>query len=230
MKAAQRACYWSEDHTHYLDLYCHAMGRWITREIGRRFAQAGVIDEPEDVYFLIADEIEKALIPMGKVKLHSYVDQRKKEWEGYNKITPKPYYGNIELVQEVIKKDPVITVATATPIVREDIKADLYSAASAPGVTEGLARVITSEDKLGEIQPGEILVASGTSALWTPSFEIISGIVTDGGGALSHAVIVAREYGIPAVVGCLEATSKIKTGDKLKVDGDLGLVYILQKA
>lgn len=229
MKAAQKACYWSEDHNYYLDLYCHAIGRWITREIGERFARAGVIDEPEDVYFLIAVEIEKALIPMGKVKLHKYVDQRKKEWEGYCKITPRPHYGNIGLVQEVVRKDPVITVATATPIVREDIKADLYSAAAAPGVVEGIARVITSEDRLGEIQRGEILVASGTSALWTPSFEIISGIVTDGGGALSHAVIVAREYGIPAVVGCLEATSKIKTGDRLKVDGDLGLVYILEQ-
>ncbi|MFC1900669.1 PEP-utilizing enzyme [Chloroflexota bacterium] len=230
MKSAQRACYWSEDHTYYLDLYCHAIGRWITKEIGNRFEKAGVIDESEDVYFLIADEIEKALIPMGKVKLHKYVIERKMEWEGYNKLTPSPHYGDIDRVQEVVKKDPVITVATATPVVREDIKADLYSAASAPGITEGIARVIISEDRLGELKKGEILVASGISALWTPSFEMISGIVTDGGGALSHAVIVAREYGIPAVVGCLEATAKIKTGDRVKVDGDLGLVYILEKA
>lgn len=230
MRAAQKACYWSEDHTYYLDLYCHAIGRWITKEIGCRLAEADVINDPEDVYFLIGDEIEKALIPMGKVKLDKYVNMRKKEWAAYLEITPKPYYGKIELVQEVVKKDPVITVSTNAPVVREDIKADLYSAASAPGVVEGLARVIMTEDKLGEIQPGEILVAPGTSALWTPAFEIINGIVTDGGGALSHAVIVAREYGIPAVVGCVEATRKIKTGDKVKVDGDLGVVYILQRA
>jgi pyruvate,water dikinase len=228
MKAAQKAGYWSEDHTYYLDLYCCAMGRWITAEIGRRFAEAAVIDESQDIYFLIADEIEKAMIPMGKVKLHDYADRRKKEWEAYNKITPKPFYGNIDMVQQMIKKDPVITVSTSVPIIREDIKADLYSAASAPGVVEGLARVILTEDKLGEVRPGEILVAPGTSAQWTPVFEIVKGIVTDGGGALSHAVIVAREYGIPAVVGCLEATRKIKTGDRVKVDGDLGLVYILE--
>jgi pyruvate,water dikinase len=227
MKAAQRAGYWSEDHTYYCDLYCMALGRWITREIGRRFAQAGVIDSPEDIYFLIADEIEKAMIPMGKVKLHRYVDRRKKEWEGYLNITPKPYYGKIELVQQMVRKDPVITVSTSVPIVREELKADLYGAASAPGVVEGFARVITTEDKLGEIQPGEILVAPGTSAQWTPVFEIIGGIVTDGGGALSHPVIVAREYGIPAVTGCLEGTKKIKTGDKVKIDGNLGVVYIL---
>ena len=71
MKAAQKAGYWSEDHTYYCELYCNALGRWITREIGRRFAEAGVIDDPEDVYFLIGDEIEKAMIPMEKVKLQS---------------------------------------------------------------------------------------------------------------------------------------------------------------
>jgi len=230
MKAAQKAGYWSEDHTYYLDLYCSAIGRWITREIGRRFSEAGVINEPQDVYFLIADEIEKAMIPMGKVKLEKYVDTRKKEWETYLESTPKPYYGNIERVQDMIKKDPVITVSTSAPVVREDVKADLYGAASAPGVTEGLARVILTEDKLGEIQPGEILVAPGTSAPWIPAFEIINGIITDGGGALSHAVIVAREYGIPAVVGCIEATQQIKTGDQVKVDGNLGVVYILERA
>jgi len=229
MKAGQKAGYWSEDHTYYCELYCSAVGRWITREIGRRFAEAGVIDDPEDVYFLIADEIEKAMIPMGKVKLHRYVDTRKKEWEGYLKLTPKLFYGKIELVQEMVRKDPVIiAAASSAPIVREELKADLYGGASAPGVVEGVARVIITEDKLADIQPGEILVAPGTSAPWTPAFEIIKGIITDGGGALSHAVIVAREYGIPAVTGCLEGTKKIKTGDRVKVDGDLGVVYILR--
>lgn len=228
MKAAQKAGYWSEDHNYYLDLYCMAMGRWITREIGRRFAGAGVIDDPEDVYFLLADEIEKALIPMGKNKLHHRVEARKKEWEGYLKVTPKPYYGNIKLVQEVLRKDPVITVATSVPVVREDVKADLYGAASSPGVAEGVAHVIVAEDKLAELKPGDILVAPGTSASWTPAFEIIKGVVTDGGGALSHAVIMAREYGTPAVTGCLKATRKIKTGDRVRVDGDLGVVHILR--
>jgi pyruvate,water dikinase len=229
MKAAQNAGRWSEDHTYYCELYGHGMGRWITREIGQRFAEAGVIDDPEDVHFLIADEIEKALIPMGKVKLHRYVDKRKKEWEGYLKLTPKPFYGNIELVQEMLRKDPTISVSTSAPIVREELKADLYGAASAPGVVEGVARIIMTEDKLAELEPGEILVAPGTSAPWTPAFEIIKGLITDGGGALCHAVIVAREYGIPAVTGCLEATKKLKTGDRVRVDGDLGVAYILRQ-
>jgi pyruvate,water dikinase len=228
MQAAQKAGYWSEDHNYYLDLYCNGLGRWITREIGRRFAKAGVIDDPEDVYFLIADEIEKALIPMGKNKLHQQVEVRKKEWQGYLKVAPKSYYGNIDLVQDVLRKDPVISVGTSVPVVRKELKADLYGAASSPGVVEGVARVIMSEDKLAEIKPGEIMVVPGTSAPWTPAFEIVKGVVADGGGALSHAVILAREYGIPSVTGCLDATKKIKTGDRVKIDGDLGVVYILR--
>jgi phosphoenolpyruvate synthase/pyruvate phosphate dikinase len=83
-----------------------------------------------------------------------------------------------------------------------------------------------TEHELSDLQPGEILVAPGTSAQWTPAFEIAKGIVTDGGGALSHAIIVAREYQLPAVTGTQEATRKIKTGDRVRVDGDLGIVFI----
>lgn len=86
--------------------------------------------------------------------------------------------------------------------------------------------MIMTEAELGELQQGEILVAPGTSSQWTPAFEIIKGIVTDGGGALSHACIVAREFGIPAVTGTQTATTKIKTGDRVRVDGDLGIVLI----
>jgi phosphoenolpyruvate synthase/pyruvate phosphate dikinase len=112
--------------------------------------------------------------------------------------------------------------------VREELKADLYGAAAAPGCVEGVARVIMSADQLSEIKTGEILVAPGTSAAWTVAFSIIKGLVTDGGGALSHPVIMAREYGIPCVAGCFEGTAKIKTGQRIRVDGNLGVVYIVK--
>jgi pyruvate,water dikinase len=226
MKSAQMAGYWSEDHTYYCELYSCAMGRWITREIGRRFANASVLDDPEDIYFLIVSEIKKGLIPMGHVSLRHYAKSRKAEWQGYLKITPQMFYGNPEFMKEMVRKDPVILAASCVPNIRPELKADLYGGASAPGVAEGVARVIMNESQLGDLQPGEILVAPATSAQWTPVFEIIKGLVTDGGGALSHAVIVAREYGIPAVTGCQTATSTIKTGDRVKVDGDLGIVCI----
>ncbi len=227
MRTGQKAGYWAEDHVMFCDFPIAALGRWITMEFGRRFTEAGVIDDPEDVHFLRPDEIRKAAIPMGKVNLRPYVERRKKEWEENMKKDPAPFYGNIEVAGDMMRRDATIAVSAQAPIVREELKADLYGAASAPGVVEGVARVIMTVDKLAEIKPGEILVAPGTAPPWTPAFAIISAVVVDGGGSLAHAVIVAREYGIPAVSGCVEATKKIKTGDRLRVDGNLGVVYIL---
>ncbi len=166
------------------------------------------------------------MIPMGRVRLQKRVEARKKEWQGYLEIQPQMLLGNPAAMATVVRKDPVLSPAFAIPKVREELKADLYGGGSAPGLAEGIARVIMTEAQLGELQPGEILVAPGTSSQWTPAFEIVKGIVTDGGGALSHACIMAREYGIPAVTGSQEATRKIKTGDRVRVDGDLGIVFI----
>lgn len=229
MKAAQKSGYWSEDHTYYCDLYIGALGRWIVTEFGRRFAEAGCIDDPEDIHFLHPNEIRKAAIPMGRINLRPYVEPRKKAWQESLTIDPPSFLGDMAHAQAVMKSDPTLSVSTQVPIVREELKADLYGAAAAPGCVEGVARVIMSADKLSEIKPGEILVAPGTSTAWVIAFGIIKGLITDGGGTLSHPVIMAREYGIPCVAGCLEATAKIKTGQRVRVDGDRGVVYILDK-
>jgi len=227
MKSAQKSGYWSEDHTYFCDFQVGAMGHWIATEIGRRFAEAGCIDSPEDVHFLHAHEIRKAAVPLGDVNLRPYVERRKEVWEKALKTDPPKFLGNIEKAQEVLRSDPTLSVSTQMPIVREELKADLYGAAAAPGVVEGVARVIMGADQLSELQEGDILVAPGTSAAWTVAFSFIKGLITDGGGALSHPVIMAREYGIPGVAGCLDATQKIKTGQRVKIDGNLGVVYIL---
>ena len=228
LKAGQMAGYWSEDHTFYSDFYSAAIGRWIFTEYGRRFAEAGCIDDPEDIFFLLPDDIRKAAIPMGMVNLRPHVALRKKAWEENHKIEPPIFLGNPDKVQEVISSDPTLAVsATQHPIVREELKADLYGSASTPGVVEGIAHVIMSIDHLVDLKPDEILVAPGTTASWTPAFNIIKGLICDGGGALSHPVIVAREYGLPCVVGTIKATSKIKTGQRVKIDGDRAAVYIL---
>jgi pyruvate,water dikinase len=122
------------------------------------------------------------------------------------------------------------SVISAPPKVKAELNADLYGATTSPGVIEGIARVILDERDLDQLQPGEVLVTVATSVPWTPAFSIAGGVVTNAGGSLSHAVLVAREYGIPAVIGTREATKKIKTGDRVKVDGDMNAVYILESA
>jgi pyruvate,water dikinase len=105
--------------------------------------------------------------------------------------------------------------------------ATLEGIAGSAGVAEGPARVLLRPDDLAELRQDEILVAPSTSPSWTPAFASISGAVLDIGGIMSHAAIVAREYGLPAVLGTGTGTKAIKTGDRVRVDGDAGLVTIL---
>jgi pyruvate,water dikinase len=98
------------------------------------------------------------------------------------------------------------------------------------GIVEGRARVVLSVEEGEQLQPGEILVTTLTNVGWTPLFPRAVAVVTDVGAPLSHAAIVARELGIPAVVGCGNATLRLHTGDWLRVNGELGTVEVLRGA
>ena len=105
----------------------------------------------------------------------------------------------------------------------------IKGAAGSAGCVEGLAHVMAGPDESDQFQRGEILVTRMTVISWTPIFPHAAGIVTDIGAPLSHAAIVARELGIPAVVGCQDATMRLKTGDRIRVDGSAGRVTILSQ-
>lgn len=96
------------------------------------------------------------------------------------------------------------------------------------GTAQGRVRVLNSPDEGAQLQSGEILVAVTTNVGWTPIFPRAAAVVTDVGAPLSHAAIVARELGIPAVVGCFNATKLLRTGDLVRVDGAQGTVEILK--
>ena len=108
-----------------------------------------------------------------------------------------------------------------------DDSTGLKGMAASPGIVEGVARVLRSPDQLGELKKGDILVTPVTAPSWAPIFGKISAAVTDIGGMMSHAAIVCREYGLPAVTGTGNASAKIKTGMRLRVDGNTGTVTIL---
>jgi pyruvate,water dikinase len=230
LRATQMSGSWTEEHNYYLDFMGNAVSGKVIKEIGRRFAKDGVIDDPLDIFWMMPLEIQRALIIRERFDIRPAVKARREEWEKYCKTEPPPpVLGNMERFGEIAVKDAVIRTVAAPPMVRPELKADLYGAGSAPGVVEGIARVVASEAELKNVQPGEILVAPFTSASWTYIFGVIAGVVTDSGGSLVHAVIVGREYGIPAVAGTMEGTKKIKSGDRIRVDGDMATVYILAK-
>jgi pyruvate,water dikinase len=131
-----------------------------------------------------------------------------------------------ELARDVARPDPPATFTGAPPpIVLPPAGGDVMRGLPASsGVVEGTARVLTGPDKMGELVPGEILVVSTTDVGWTPLFPLAAAVVTELGGPLSHAAVVAREFGVPTVVNVEGVTRAIKSGERLRVDGDRGVV------
>jgi pyruvate,water dikinase len=111
-----------------------------------------------------------------------------------------------------------------------EIKNQINGIAGSPGVVEGTARVVLHEEEFDEVGAGDILICQMTNPAWVVLFTKISGIVTDGGGIISHACVLSREFGIPCVVGANTATRDIKSGDRIRVDGSTGVVEILVPA
>ena len=102
--------------------------------------------------------------------------------------------------------------------------------AGSPGVVDGVARVVRTVDDFDSVRDGDILVCQMTNPAWVVLFTKIAGLVTDTGGTTSHPAVLSREFGIPAVIGTSSATSRISTGDRLRVDGGSGTVTILERA
>jgi len=237
MALAQKSGVFSEEHDHYLDLYTHAMMRRSALGLGRRFAEKETINEPDDIFFPIPDEVRRAGINPDQFNLRYIVDRRKADWLEWQKTPNPPAFlkdgFDFDMAMGILVKsmDPIAlkVVVGSMPQVRPELKADLYGTCGSPGVAEGPARVILNEDELHLVEEGDILVAASTSPSWTPVFSMIKGVVVDRGASLSHAAIVGREYGIPVVMNVFEGTSKIKSGQRIKVDANMGVVYILDK-
>jgi pyruvate,water dikinase len=145
------------------------------------------------------------------------VRERREEFE-INKSRPWP---DIIRDGQEIFLDPPVLIETAD--------GSMKGIAGSPGQVTGVARVIRDPQEFEQLQKGEILVAPLTNPVWTPLFAIASGVITEVGGILSHGAIVAREYGIPAVMSIPNATDKIKNGQTITVDGNRGIVKVEEK-
>ena len=190
--------------------------RSILLELGRKLAAGSLIADCNDVFFLKLEELGPLTRNQAQVDIKEIIATRRAEYEKWQSVTP-----------------PNLIIGKFDPdrYVPEEVKADvqqLKGLAVSPGVVSGKARVILRADDNEQVQAGEILVAPFTDPGWTPYFIPAAGIVMDQGGLLSHGAIIAREYGIPAVVNVGNATKIIKTGQTIQVDGDRGVVRILE--
>ncbi|MFZ6028142.1 MAG: PEP/pyruvate-binding domain-containing protein [Chloroflexota bacterium] len=192
--------------------------REVLHELGRRFVAAGMLEGPDDIYWLNKDEIDHLVA--GKHLAHPPVGERKALHTRLKQVIPPPMIPVKERVMG-IKVDTFIAHDAGTQGGNV-----LQGIAASPGRVTAPARVLRGPEDFGQMRPGEVLVAGTTTPAWTPLFAMASAVVTDIGGPLSHGSIVAREYGIPAVMGTGAATKRIHSGDTITVDGSRGEVIL----
>jgi pyruvate,water dikinase len=214
------------------------------REFGALLAAHGFFPDAEDAFQLTHYELELAIIdlmtswsngspPRGPARWPAIVAERRAALAVWAKHETPPALGP---VPDVID-DPAIVMLWG--ITRENLDAwlsadsgadsnEIKGFAASSGVVEGPARIVKSVEEIARLQKGDILVCQITNPTWAPIFQTIVAAVSDIGGSMSHAAIVAREYGLPAVVGTGNATSRIKDGQRIRVDGGRGIVTLLQ--
>ncbi|MFQ5859177.1 MAG: PEP-utilizing enzyme [Anaerolineae bacterium] len=207
--------------------------RWIVRAFAVRAGElAGLGD---DIFFLTIDEVLDVLA--GDETAVEYIPARRDTHERYRALPPYPSIirGRFDPFQWAVdpsrRSDIFDAHAPIPTAVREDDGSHtIVGAAGAAGRAEGIVRRLDRPEEGEQLQEGEVLVAAQTDIAWTPLFPRASAIITDVGAPLSHAAIVARELGIPAVVGCGDATMRLRSGDRVRVDGGRGVVEILEVA
>ena len=237
----QRLYPWIEDHDFFVEGRMNTLVHLKMVELGRRLVTEKYIDEPNDIFYLLVSEVrelfDELMLKHAQGRHYNLINVRpliKKRKEDFQKQSEWSYPTVLGVIPKEAPTEPVaVLIYGATP---ENIERAMASAEKveqvtefnglpgSAGVCEGIARVVIEARDIKEVMPGEILICPFTNPLWNPVFTKIKGVVTDTGGSLCHTVIIAREYGIPAVCGTGYGTKVIKTGDKIRVDGTKGLI------
>ncbi len=235
LRLAQRSGGFSEEHNHWLDLYTHALVRRALVGWGNRLVEADVMDQVDDVFFLIPDEIRRVALTPEWHDLRGIVADRRAEWARWAELENPPMILRDGVTVDdamgimIRSNDPVVlkVVVGTFPVAKPELKADLYGVCGSPGIAEGRARLVMGDADLINVEEGDILVAPTTYPSWTAVFALLGGVVVDRGASLSHAAIVGREYGIPVVMNVFEGTKVVKDGMRIRIDGNMGTVTIL---
>ncbi|TVY00343.1 PEP-utilizing enzyme [Paenibacillus cremeus] len=211
-----------EDHHFYIDAMLPAKSRRFLLNVGGLLVAQGVVADREDVFYLYLDELLNVLDSPSDQ--NSKVEQRRAEYEASKSLKVPPFYG-----VPPQEKNPLMEriFGGRAPEIREKEQTFTGYAAS-QGRYTGTVKVVRGREDFAKIQKGDVLVCKTTTPPWTVLFTLAGAIVTDAGGILSHAGTVAREYKLPAVVGTRVATSLLKDGDRVTVDGTEGVVYFGQ--
>ncbi|MFF4948417.1 PEP/pyruvate-binding domain-containing protein [Streptomyces chattanoogensis] len=222
VRALLRQARWFQqvrDDTRFLVVLPLPTMRWALLEMGGRLVAAGVLDAPEDAFHLRLDELRRLAAwpptPALRAELHERVTRRRAH-------------------RARLAGTPLVRTQRIGEVGGDEVDRDrgrdrdrdvvLRGTPGSAGLAEGPVRVVHGVEEFGSLRNGEVLVARYTSPAWTPLFRRAAAVVVDTGGVASHAAIVAREYGIPAVMATVHATTRLADGQRVRVDGDRGVV------
>jgi phosphohistidine swiveling domain-containing protein len=228
LKSAQEATWLREEHAYRLDMPLTRAVRRVILAVGERLQAAGVIDNRDDIFYLVPNEIRGSVATTPYQPCQALVHQRRAIEAAFANVAPPLMFGTL-VMPPPIPSHPILdamgqnrgnpALATVTP---QELKGMPASA----GCVRGTAKIVRTGEDTGKLNPGDILVTANTIPAWTPLFATIGGLVTVAGGPLSHGAVVAREFGIPAVVGIPGATSVIQDGQLIEVNGSTGVVRL----
>jgi pyruvate,water dikinase len=206
-----------ELHSYEIDYPGLQATREVLRGFGRRLVAEGAFCEVDDVWMLERVELADALVgPLAP--LQPLVARRRDELAEGLRSGPAPFLGD---PPEESERHSILEKFYGRG------RSGLTGTAASPGHADGIARVVTDERDFARIEAGDVLVTTTTTPAWTPLFPSLAALVTETGGILSHAAVVAREYGLPAVVGVERATHVIPDGKRIAVDGSAGTVSLM---
>jgi pyruvate,water dikinase len=234
-----------ENHLFYVEHWFHSLFWNKIREVSRILIEYKFFDDVEDIWYMKRSEIKDALWdvvtswatgskPRGPLVWPKEIAWRKAVMDKFRQWTPPDAMGTVpESINEPftivlwgITSDSMTNWAKLKAVASGDVS-KIIGFPGSPGIVEGTVRVCRSVKEIGELKDGEILVAPTTSPSWAPAFQKIRAAITDVGGVMCHAAIVCREYGLPAIVGTGSATSILKTGQRVKMDGATGEINII---
>jgi phosphohistidine swiveling domain-containing protein len=225
------------DHHFYIDQGTFARVRLVLLAIGRRMVKEGLLRDPEDIMFLEYDQLRAYVAnPRSEDNPEGYdgiavIKEARRKYEEAHKVRPRDWVGTV--THWAMYEEPYHTLWGWPERFERAQKAEevppdqVQGLPAAAGIVEGPARVVTGPEEFDQVEPGEIMVCIMTNPAWVVVFSKIKGVVTDTGGVLCHTAVVSREFGIPGVVGTGDATHRIKTGNRVRVNGSTGVVEIL---
>jgi pyruvate,water dikinase len=211
-----------EIHNHYIDQMMNGQLRHGILGAAERLVRKGILKTGEDIFWLHFDEIDKGLRSDQEISFKKKISARKKRHMEWEKLDPPPLIGTPEAR---LPERPHLESIPQKSEIQDDSK--IRGIGASPGRYHGRAKLVPNSVLLPDLEPGEILVARNVGPRWTPIFPLLGGIVLDGGSIGQHHSIIAREYGIPAIVCTGNATNRIQDGAWITVDGDTGLVEIV---